>query len=521
MSLLKFSKWEVKRSLSPRFLVSLIVLGASIMAIFLFYRPDVTESMVLQRFYTVGLGDTPEMREIGGILELSPLLDIHYSDGNNFDVVFNYVGNSKINAFMSGSPKSLITFYHIVNTIRALSGVYMDYPAYVLEPVLVNTQNIDDRFFFMANQETPDSVIPSSLPQFEPFTNVTQIIFLLLPIILLASIYSLSLMSEKVMNKITFILLTPFSRLEILFGKMIPYLVISLAFSGFMAFLSFSNWPVIFLILLIVNLNFFSIAMLIPLVSRSFKEYSFLSTFTYFSFFFLLIFPNIMYGLSTASNLSPLSLLNDAALGKEVLVTNVLLSFLPFIWLSISITILSMAVFQEEIFLSKKNFFWMAKKAFSEIQGRIRNRYALVAVSMFLIIPFIYFAEIILSMVIAVFPVMIGIPMMVISFAAIEESFKIMPFIGKKTRWLEGAFAGLMFFLLEKGVNVYIFLSSIESLSLYSHLVMNIWMTLLMHVITTMVLFTAIGKSRKPSLFVAILLHAVFNFMILGVVLNV
>jgi len=476
--------------------------------------------MVLQEFYEIGLQDVPQLREIGAILELSPVLKVSYTTSEENDIVFTYL-NGKTNAFLSGDPKSLIAFYHVVNVIGRLSDQYLSYPSYIIDPLLVNLQDVDELTSIIGNTETSESMKPSALPQYEPFTNVTQIIFLLLPIILLASIYSLSLMSEKARKKITFLLLTPFSRLEILVGKMIPYILLSLAFSGIMAFFSFSNWLPIFFILVVINLNFFALAMFIPLVARSFKEYSFLSTFTYFSFFFLLVFPNLMYGLDSVSNLSPLSLLNDAALGKAIIIGDVLMSFLPFIWLSISIIVLSVAIFQEEIFLSKKNFFWMAKKAFTEIEDKLDNTVLFVTVSIFLIIPFIYFAEIILAMIIAIFPPFFGMPLMILSFAFVEESFKIAPFIKRKTNWIQGALAGALFFIFEKGVNIYIFLSVVESLSLYSTLVTNIWITLIMHIITTSILFTRIRKRRRISLVLAVLIHAIFNLTILGVVANV
>lgn len=171
-----------------------------------------------------------------------------------------------------------------------------------------------------------------------------------------------------------------------------------------------------------------------------------------------------------------------------------------------------MAIFQEEIFLSKKNIFWMLRQAFSEIWDSVENRNLLIGLLIFLMIPVIYFLEIIISMVIAVFPQAIGIPLMVVCFSLIEEGMKLFPFLGKKVRWFEGALAGALFFLFEKGVNVYIFLFSIESLSLYTTLMTNIGITFLMHIITTTVLLSDFGKSRKINFLLAVLMHAGFNF---------
>ena len=73
-------------------IMSILVLAVSILAIFLFYKPDITQSLVLENFYTIGLDDTPELREIGALLELSPVLKVDYSGQGNFDVVFTQSG---------------------------------------------------------------------------------------------------------------------------------------------------------------------------------------------------------------------------------------------------------------------------------------------------------------------------------------------------------------------------------------------------------------------------------------------
>ncbi len=509
MGFLDFSKWEVKKSFSRRMLFSFVILFLSFIAIFFVYRPRTGSNVVLQDFYDVGMQDTPDLRRIGTILDKSPFIKVIYA---KTPCVYFYESNGKISAEISGNPKSLITFYHIVDSIKQYSSDFLNYDDYILEPILVNLKNIQLGVEISNNTINEESLSPSSLPSFEPFSNLTQLIFLLLPIVLFASMFSLSIMSEKIKNRITPLLLTPHSKRAILFGKALPYLLFSLGSSFFMSFF-YANWMEVFIILGFVNMCFFSLSFFLPVISRSFKEYSFLSTFSFFSFFFFLIFPNVMYGVSGASFLSPLSLLNDVCIGKIVGFFSIVFSFIPFIWLSISFLSLSYVLFEEEIFLSKKGFFYKLQRGFSEIRSLLPSSLSLI-VNVFLVIPFIYFIEIIISMLFAVFPSNYGIFLVIPSFAFLEEGFKIIPFLKEKTKLIMGTMAGFFFFVFEKGVNVFFFINSIEELSFYSKYVSNIWLTLFMHMLTTTILFS---KHKKIAYIFATAIHILFNYMILGV----
>jgi len=506
--MLKIAFWEIKKTSSPKIIISIIVFLACIFGITLIYKPNISSGFVLRDFYSVGFQNVSELREIGKGLESYPSLKVFWTDSpDGMDVYFSY--NGEITVYMSGDTKSLIAFSHIKRAVDEISSEYLSsLGKSISEPIVINLVEIGGT---LSEVQESSSMPPSEIPEFRPFETTVRIILFILPSILMSSLFGLSIMSEKIGKRIENLLTVPYKPFEILIGKMLPYLAISIAFSALLSIFTSTNFVLMSIVLFFVNLCFFSIASIISIISRSFKEFSFLSTFAYFTFFFLLVFPNVMYGMNSSASLSPLSIINDLMFNIDIDFFSLVFSFLPFVWLTASLILLSSVLFKDEFLTSKKGFLWLLKKAFESLERR--RDYPIVV--LFIFTPILYFAEIILSILMSLIPVSLGPYIMLFIFALIEECSKQVSI--KKRKIYVPLIVGVLFFIFEKSINMYLFFNMFELVSIYSKMLFNVWITLGGHIFTSFILF-AFKRHRKIGLLLATLIHAGFNFYIGGLI---
>ncbi|HDD05212.1 MAG TPA: hypothetical protein ENF51_01855 [Candidatus Aenigmarchaeota archaeon] len=475
--MLRLVKWEVKRSVSPQFLSLFLASVFLLLFLYLFYSPNFSQSRVLMGFYRVSVQGLPELEKY---LREVPEIELVNEDA---DVYFT-LQEGTIDVYIPGYAKSLLAYEYVKEIARRhAEEVLSSLPQNVSEPIRIR--------YVVLGESPRENLPPERLPSFRPIQNLLTPILLLLPSILMASLFGMSLMQDK--HVMEHILLVPMRRWKFLSSKLLPYLLTAVLLQLFFSKLNLQ----LFLIVLLSDVPLFSLSLLLPLVSRSFKEFSMLSTFSFFSLFFLFVFPIVMYGYSELASLSPFSLMGEALLGKSVSPVDLLMAFFPFLWFSFSCVYLSSSFMESELIKSKRSALELLPKA-------LRTHPVWVVG---LIVPFVYFFEVICAIILTIVPIP-PYPFLFVV-ALIEEVSKLLPF--KKLNVKEAALVGVSFFLFEKLINLWLLFSLLDVL--YVKVVSEFWMTLLAHVVCTITLFSF--RRRPLALSLSTLIHFSFNLGVL------
>ena len=176
----------------------------------------------------------------------------------------------------------------------------------------------------------------------------------------------MSIMNERIERKGEILLSTPLSTSSIIIGKLLPYFFGMLAICTVLTFYIRAS-PLIILPLIPVIFFFLANALLIGMLSRSFKELSFISIFFSTVATCYLFFPSIFANVHVISLISPLTLIVLTIQGSAWTVTDYLYSTSLF-WLTSAVLFyIAARNFKEERLFSEKKLFTRMREFLSEI----------------------------------------------------------------------------------------------------------------------------------------------------------
>jgi len=155
----------------------------------------------------------------------------------------------------------------------------------------------------MSTFKTPDQLTPTL-----PFDSIIFIFVFIFPLYFTSQFFMMSIMNERIGRKGEILLSGPVHPLAIIAGKMLPYLAGMLVTSTAVILAAHASL-LILLPLLPVILFFLASALLIGMLSRSFKELSFISIFFSTVATSYLFFPSIFANVHIVSLVSPLTLI--------------------------------------------------------------------------------------------------------------------------------------------------------------------------------------------------------------------
>ncbi len=190
---------------------------------------------------------------------------------------------------------------------------------------------------------TPDSSMgdfktPSQLSPPLPFDSIILVFIFIFPLYFTSQFFMMSIMNERIERKGEILLSTPLRTSSIIIGKALPYFIGMVAIcAGLTVYIRAST--VIILPLIPVIFFFLANALLIGMVSRSFKELSFLSIFFSTVATSYLFFPSIFANVHVISLISPLTLIVLTIQGSTWTITDYLYSTSLF-WLTGAVTLL-------------------------------------------------------------------------------------------------------------------------------------------------------------------------------------
>src|SRR5659263_63409 len=362
---------------------------------------------------------------------------------------------------------------------------------------------------------------PSHFNPSIPFKSVVLSFIFIFPIYFIAQFFSSSIMDERIKRKGELLLVSPVSSYQIVLGKLLPYLLGSMALVAIMTF-KLGGSPWIILILLPVSLMFLSTSFLGAIIARSFKELSFVLIFLSVFLSGYIFFPAMFANIHAISIISPITLVVRLLENETVSISDYMFSTTPLYLLSILIFIFGIFIYREEDLFTQKP---IKEKLLDSIQEFIKRVPAPLFSLSIALLPLVFSIQLMLIVLMFNFPIRIGILFFIIVAAFIEELVKSVGIYTVFSRKLSdvttgnalkfGILSGFGFFAGEK-ILLLVVIASIAGSAFGS--VMGIGLLvfpLILHVTSTTVASLGIRylghREYLASIVLASIVHAAYN----------
>ncbi|MFZ3384375.1 MAG: ABC transporter permease [Candidatus Methanoperedens sp.] len=261
---------------------------------------------------------------------------------------------------------------------------------------------------------------PSHFNPSVPFKSVVLSFIFIFPIFFIAQFFSSSIMDERIKRKGELLLVSPVSSYQIVIGKLLPYLLGSIALVAIMTF-KLGGSPWIILTLLPVSLMFLSTSFLGAIIARSFKELSFVLIFLSVFLSGYIFFPAMFANIHAISIISPITLVVRLLENETVSISDYMFSTTPFYLLSILILIFGIFIYREEDLFTQKS---IKEKLIDSIQEFIKRIPAPLFSLSIALLPLVFSIQLMLIVLMFNFPIRIGILFFIIIAAFVEELVK-------------------------------------------------------------------------------------------------
>lgn len=378
----------------------------------------------------------------------------------------------------------------------------------------------------MGSFKTPSQLSPSL-----PFDSIILIFVFIFPLYFTSQFFMMSIMNERIERKGEILLSTPVKSSSIILGKMLPYFLGMLAICTGLTF--YIKAPLIILLPLVPVIVFFlANALLIGMLSRSFKELSFVSIFFSTVATSYLFFPSIFANVHVISFISPLTLIVLSLQGTAWTVTDYLYSTSLF-WLTSAVLFyIATKNFKEERLFSEKNLLTRLREFLSEVISTNRPFLSLFLLTGFSI-PFIFMVQLMCLVLFFNLPMPYSLVLLLMFAALVEEIAKA---IGIYTIYVrDAAFftwknvvlacgATATGFLVGEKLLLFVTLTQITESVFGSILFLSLgvlWMPLLLHFAGVLIVACCLKLGGRgwfvPGLLIAMVVHCLYNlYFILG-----
>ncbi len=373
------------------------------------------------------------------------------------------------------------------------------------------------------SQTTVELSLPGELDVEFPFKTLYKNMTLLSPLLMLSILLSLSLSRERVDRNIENLFMAPIHRWEILLGKSFPYLVPMLALCaayGLQASMSFEAVKVA-IVFAALSLSMLSFSLFSVVISRSYRELTFIGSFSLFAFFFFIVLPNVFSGVNVLAFISPLDTVTSIENGAQIPFSDIALSLLPYVFMIAFFTTFAGICFNPEILFSSHDFSGLLSYFYGTLAKILKNPNVYVIVAVALLVPFIFIVESILAYL--VLPMGFFAPIMsLVLLAIVEEVTKIIPFYYLRMNPLKyGMISGAAFFFCEKLFNLYLVMKVYSYLGgPYMYFFKKMAPTLGLHIVSTTIFAALLYSSKRRiwfliGLFVSVIMHVIYNVMVM------
>ncbi len=372
---------------------------------------------------------------------------------------------------------------------------------------------------------------PSQLSPPLPFDSIILIFVFIFPLYFTSQFFMMSIMNERIERKGEVLLSTPVKTTSIIIGKVLPYLIGMIAISAALTVYLRASLLII-LPLIPVIFFFLANALIIGMVSRSFKELSFISIFFSTVATSYLFFPSIFANVHVISLISPLTLIILTLQGTAYTFTDYLFSTSLF-WLTSAVLFYVAVVnFKEERLFSEKRLLIRIREFIAESLSRNHPFVSLFLLNGFAI-PFVFMVQLMCLVLFFNLPMPYSLVLLLIFAAEIEELVKAIgiytlseqdtAFLSWKNLFFACAATAIGFLVGEK-LLLFITLTQITESVFGSILFLSLgmlWMPLALHFAGVFIVACALkfwGRAGLvPGLLAATAVHCLYNlYFILG-----
>lgn len=364
-----------------------------------------------------------------------------------------------------------------------------------------------------ARYKTPEEFNPPSL-----ISKMIYAFFFVIPSYFAIQVFSSSLIEDRVTKRLDILLSSPISGLQLLIGKMIPYLFIS-AITIIAAALILRESTEALLYILPIIFFFASLQMFLALTSRSYREMTFLIVVSSLFVTAYIFIPSVFGSTIPVSKVSPITLMLATFEGESVGIRDYLFATLQFYTMGAVILYLSSKALNPEILYRND----LSGRLLAIATNSIR-KYFHAFVAAIGAIPFIFLAEFFLLIILFVLPESLSVPLFISVVAFVEEVFKgtivYAAFKNGLNGYISALFCGVGFFIGEKAILLVNVASQFNNLLFANYL----FLPLIIHILS-LIAFVSVLKLKLPTkysfalaLATSTILHSVYNYTVVTMI---
>lgn len=375
--------------------------------------------------------------------------------------------------------------------------------------------------------------LPSLMSPPLPLHSTLLTFLFALPLYLFSQLYSSSMMEERVNKRAELLLASPLKRREIILGKTLLHFVLALLAILIISLALKKTLDLVIVFLLVPVLLFFlALSFFAAMISRSFKENSFIVIFLSVAFFGYLFFPSMFANIHVASSISPITFVIKRLEGEAVTFGEYTFATLPLYMSSTVIFFFCTFLFREESLFSQASM----QERFCDIVEEYWKAFGRSSFSVFLLsiffVPIVYLAQLMFLVLLFQVPYPISVAGMLLLSALTEEVMKISGIAALSARYslrpiklvFYAVLSGTGFFLGEK-VLAFLTLAQITNSLFGAAMFMKTYLFAALGLHVAFALVSSIGliwsKGKANIRFFAFLLlaaalHAAYNASLLG-----
>lgn len=376
-------------------------------------------------------------------------------------------------------------------------------------------------------------LIPSLMNPPVPLSQVVLAFLYIVPVLFLGIFFNSSFMEEKTNRKLNILMSAPVTPLDIIAGKMLPYVVFSLAMVIAMTLVLGGDVLLALAIFTPVILFIFAIYLMVALVYRTFKDQTFFSMAAITFVTGYLVLPALLTGINNVSYISPLTLAVQMYRGESFGLAEYALSTAPmYLVFGLSVFV-GVRIFNEEYLMG---FGPLYRKAADAIYLAIDKNHLYVSIALLsaLLIPAVFMVQMVIAILSLMVPVSLppmvflsGLLVLCVIVEEVAKSVGIATLLdNKKVTSAKAlvllAFASALGFFIGEKLLLYLSLSVVSNIMLIEAIGSAdlLVIPLVAHFIFTSLvclLMQKLGVKYYPlAIMVGSFIHFLYNFVILA-----
>ncbi len=238
-------------------------------------------------------------------------------------------------------------------------------------------------------------IVPSLMNPPVPLSQVIIAFLYIVPIFFISVFFTSSFMDEKVNRKLNILMSTPVSALDVIGGKMLPYLAFALVVIVGVTLALNGNLLLAIAIFTPIVLFIFAVYLMVALFYRTYKDQTFFSMAAITFITGYLVFPALFTGVNNLSYISPLTLAVQMYRGESFGLLEYAFSTLPMYLVFLLAMYVGVRIFNEEYLLSYGPLY---RKVGDAIFLAINKRHVFTSIALLslLLIPAVFMVQLII-----------------------------------------------------------------------------------------------------------------------------